>query len=422
MCFLIRSHFRPRIGWLIFTLTCLMLTASCKKFSSSSGASREENRGAPKDKIKFPVEVMPVQLRRVEYAVSAVGSIEAFERVQITARVAGAVEKVRFAEGELVKAGQALVEIEPARYQLAVKSARATLEKLQAAQADAEAGLRRRKEANAKAPGSFAKEEIETWETKTRTSAADLAQAQVALEQAALNLRDAYVRTPVKGTILTRTVQTGQYIQTGTVLATIVRRDPLLLRFMVREQEAMELKTQMIAYFHLKYSQKQRSAKITQVAEAAEESSRMVAVTAEIVEMSEENDPLRPGTFVEVTVPFNAQHEAPVIPQTAVRPSDRGFLAYVLAGNIVEERILQLGMRTAGGLVEVRNGLSVGENLVIRGNEALRDQAPITVVKQTALQEISPSNGGNGSKVGNDGKGDNSDNKSNSAKSAGTAP
>jgi len=69
-----------------------------------------------------------------------------------------------------------------------------------------------------------------------QTAAAEVSQAQAALAQARLNLRDALVRAPVSGIIQTRTVQTGQYVQLGTVLATLVQRDPLLLRFQVPEQ------------------------------------------------------------------------------------------------------------------------------------------------------------------------------------------
>ena len=72
---------------------------------------------------------------------NAVGSVEAFEKVQVTARVAGVVEKVQFAEGSRVAAGQVLVEIEPQRYTLAVASAQAAHNKAIAAKSDAEAGL-----------------------------------------------------------------------------------------------------------------------------------------------------------------------------------------------------------------------------------------------------------------------------------------
>ena len=74
------------------------------------------DRPPTKPDMRFPVEVAPVESQRVEYTVTAVGSVEAFERVQVTARVAGVVERVRFREGDTVTPGTVLVEIEPQRY------------------------------------------------------------------------------------------------------------------------------------------------------------------------------------------------------------------------------------------------------------------------------------------------------------------
>jgi multidrug efflux system membrane fusion protein len=344
--------------------------------SSSPPAAAGPGAGG-RGKIQFPVEVTPVQTRRVEYTVNAVGSVEAFEVVQVTARVAGQVEQVRFAEGETARPGQVLVEIEPERFRLAVQSARATYERAEAAKSDARAALSRREGVNASNPGLIPGEELETWRTRVRTTTAEAAQARAMLDLAELNLRDAFVRVPFTGVIQTRTVQTGQYVQPGTTLATLVRRDPLLLRFSVPEQDASGLRSGMAARFTARGSERAHSARIASVAEAADVASRMVAVTAEVDDPDKEA--LRPGTFAQVTVPVGSVVDAPVIPQTAVRPSERGFLAYVVEGNVAKSRVLILGMRTADGLVEVREGLKPGEMLVVRGSEALFEGAAVRV-------------------------------------------
>jgi hypothetical protein len=82
--------------------------------------------------------------------------------------------------------------------------------------------------------------------------------------------------------------------------------------------------------------------------------------------------------------------EAPVVPQTAVRPSERGFLAFVVENDAAVERVLNLGMRTAEGLVEVTSGLKAGEMLVVRGSEALRNGVPVRMIKPGEKQVEGP--------------------------------
>ncbi len=366
---------RRRLKWLCLAFAAAGLHAAAGCSSKSKAQQEEESKKARK--IEFPVEVARVEARRVEYAVSAVGSVEAFEQVSVTARVPGTVEKVDFAEGNFVDPGKTLVEIEPERYRLAVASTRATLQKSEAARAEAEAGLQRRVAVNEKNPALVKEEDLDSWRTRVATAKAEVMQAKSALDLAELNLRESSVRAPVPGTIQTRNVQTGQYVQAGATIATLVRRDPLLIRFQVPEQDSTRLKPGMPARFGVRESQRDYTAVITHVAASADAASRMVGVTAQV------NDPkreaLRPGAFAQVTVPIGSEAEAPVIPQAAVRPSERGFLGFVVEGGVARERILGLGLRTADGRVEVRSGLRPGEMLVVRGGEALRDGVPVRV-------------------------------------------
>jgi len=357
---------------LIATAALVVVAGACKK-KDAAPAGGPGARG----RMQFPVDVEEVPVQSLVYSVTAVGSVEAFEKVQVTARVSGAVDRVQFSEGEYAAAGQTLVEIETERYRLAVESAQAAFAKAEAAKADAEAGLKRRETVTTQNPGLIPGEEVETWRTKVLTAASDVAEKRSALNQAQLNLRDAFVKAPISGVIQTRTVQTGQYVQTGTVLATLVRRDPLLLRFRVPERDAARIKPGQKANFRVREDGREFAAKVVHVAESADDTSRLVDVTAHIEDAGDKA--LRPGSFAEITVPVSSAGEAPVVPIAAVRPSERGFLAYVVEGDKAVERILTLGMRSADGRVEVLSGLKGGETLVVRGAEALSNGVPVRV-------------------------------------------
>ena len=381
----------------VFVVAALCLAVACNRSDAEpqgggAGAGKPpaggKAGGGGRAVRPFPVEGEPVATRKVEYTIAAVGTVEAFEEVQVTARVAGVVEAVRFVEGERVKAGQPLVEIEPARFELAVRAARADLEKAEAAAADADAGLARRDNAAKENPGLIPGEEIETYRTKVRTAKADVQAKKVALDTAQLNLRDAYVRAPMAGLLQTRTVKTGQYVQPGTVLGTLSRRDPLLLRFTVADRDAAAVTPGMKVSFVTGSTgqvSQPYSAKVTLVAAAADSTTRMVTVTGEIDDPRK--DTLQPGAFARITVGVGGSADAAVIPQLAVRPSERGFLAYVVEAGQAHERVLQLGMRTADDLVEVKDGLRPGEQLVVRGAEALREGVSVTIVPRGSSKE-----------------------------------
>lgn len=351
----------------------IVITGACKKEGAASPAA-QGGRG----RVVFPVDVVPVQVRSLVYSVTAVGSVEAFEKVQVTARVPGVADRVLFSEGGFAAADQVLVEIETERYRLGVEAAQAAYEKSEASKADAEAGLKRRETVITQTPGLIPGEEVEAWRTKVLVAASEVAQMRSALNQAKLNLRDAFVRAPISGIIQTRTVQTGQYVETGTVLATLVRRDPLLLRFRVPERDAARIKPGQEARFRVREDSREFTAKVVHVAESADDVSRLVAVTANINDPSDRT--LRPGSFAEITVPVSSIRDAPVIPVSAVRPSERGFVAFVVEGDKAVERILTLGMRSADGQVEVLSGLKAGEALVVRGSEALQNGVTVRVI------------------------------------------
>lgn len=347
--------------------------ASCKRddpASAQPAAGGRGGRGAGGAGALFAVDVMAVTSRKVDYTVQAPGTLEAFERVQVTSRVSGVVDRVAFTDGQVVKKGDALVVIGSERYQLSVNSANASLAKVRAAQADIEAMVNRRQRASDEHPGLIPGEELETYKTKSVTAKADTAVAEEAVKIALVNLRDAYVRAPIDGTIQTRTVETGQYVGAGVLMATLLRVDPMLLRFQVEPQDAPRLKPGMPVTFTMRETETAYLAKITLVAAAADPATHTVGITAE-VDVNNKKYWLRPGSFCDVTIDVGATREAAVIPRAATRASDHGYLVYVVENGVAIEKVVTLGMNTKDGWVEVRSGLAPGELLVVRGVESM---------------------------------------------------
>jgi RND family efflux transporter MFP subunit len=374
----------PALALLLAVALLPALAAGCKS-AASEDSNLKKARGV--NKLQYPVDVAPVEVRQVSYTVFAPGSIEAFQQVQITARVAGAVDRVGFTEGQNVRQGDVLVTIEAERYEVAVDQAKAALERANATEHAAEAELARRNGAVAQHPGLVAGEEIATYETQVATTKADVASATQALRVAQLNLRDAYVKAPIPGVVQSRTVQAGQYLQPGAVLATLLQRDPLLVRFGVTERDAPRIKVGMTANLSLRESQRTYASKVLLVAEAADPTTRLVPVTAQ-VDDTEHKYWLRPGAFCEVSIPVGDARPAIVVPSIAVQPTATGNTVYSVDDkNVAHLRNVQLGMYTPEGGVEVTTGLQAGDLLVVQGFEALSEGAPVKITQRTTLQE-----------------------------------
>jgi RND family efflux transporter MFP subunit len=369
-------------------LSWVVVIAACSK------SGDDKTRSKP---LQYPVDVAKLELRQLQYTVTAPGSIEAYQVVQITARVQGVLDKVSFVEGQLVKEGDVLASIESERSSIAVSQAQSALAKAIATQKAAQAALDRRLTAQKESPGLVPGEEIEQKQTLLDTAKADVDSARQALRVAQLNLRDSQVRAPIGGVVQTRTVQQGQYLNPGAVLATLLQRDPLLLRFQVSEQDAPRLaaeldrsqkaNTPFTAKMALKESPHEYTASIKLVAGSADPTTRLVPVAAQ-VDNTDHPYWLRPGAFCQVSVPIGNARKGIVVPSLAVAPTEKGQVVYVVDDKgLVHQTVIQTGMHTSDGGVELTQGVKEGETIVVRGIEPLSDGAPIKVNQTLTLDE-----------------------------------
>jgi multidrug efflux system membrane fusion protein len=358
----------------------LLAVAAIALPACKAGQTTASPRGAGPRALT--VRAAEVVVQDVVYEIKAIGSLEPEELVQITAEVQGAVADVRFNEGDRVGTGTVLARIDPDRYRLEAERAEATYRKALAEEQRARTDLERR-EALAR-DQLVAAEELNRSRGENDRLAAESAAAKAARDIANQNLARSSVRPSRAGVINTRAVQTGQFVQPGTVLATLVDIGRLRLRFKVGDAESLRARKQQAVTFRVaSLGAREFVATVYHVSDVADPATRQVEVMAWVKNPGE----LKPGFFTEVTLASETRKGALVVPEGAIQASDKGFVTYVVNQQRAQLRPVAIGLRTGTGVVEILSGVKAGEMVVTEGSDRLADGVSV----QVAQGGVSPS-------------------------------
>lgn len=337
------------------------------------------------------MRVAPVVDQELVYRIKALGSLEAEEMIQVTAEVEGAVSEVRFHEGDRVTPATVLLRIDPERFRLEAQQAEASFNQSLAERRRAEADLKRREELNQNQ--LVAAEELNRSRGETSRLSAGAEAAKANRDIAVQNLRKSDVKPPHAGVINTKSVETGQFVKTGTVLATLVDTSRLRLRFKVSESESLRAHVGDTVTFRVApLGPKDFPAQIYHVGEVADPQTRQVEVLAWV------KNPgfLKPGFFAEVTLAGESKKKALVVPEGAVQASEQGFVTYVVDKGKARMRPIEIGLRTGTGVVEILSGVKGGETVVVEGSDRLADGVdvqPVASLKAATDPSVPPSGG-----------------------------
>jgi membrane fusion protein (multidrug efflux system) len=293
------------------------------------------------------------QQRPINVGIEAIGTANANEAVSVTAKTANIVTAIRFSDGQSVRAGDVLVELD--RGTVAADLAAAT-----AAFEESRSQLNRSRELFATQAVSAAQYEQLEATMKANEARVDAAKARLA---------DTYIRAPFTGRVGLRRVSLGTLISPGTVITTLDDLSSIKVDFSVPEMHVGQLRAgQAVATLTNAYPGRKFDGKIVSVDSRVDPTARAVIVRA-VVPNGE--GLLKPGMFLTVSV---AQDRRPalVVPEEALVPEQARQFVYVVEGSKVAKREVMLGRREPG-FVEVTAGVAAGERVVIEGTLKLRD-------------------------------------------------
>ncbi|MGZ5990970.1 MAG: efflux RND transporter periplasmic adaptor subunit [Caulobacteraceae bacterium] len=306
-----------------------------------------------------------------------VGRFEAMDQVDVRPRVSGYLTRIGFKDGELVKKGQVLFEIEPRPYAAALDQAKAQAQRAEATVQNSRTALERGK--TLLAARAISQEEFENRQAAERQAAADLAAAEANVRNAALNLGFTKVAAPLAGRVSDRKVAVGNLVNAdSTVLTTLVSLDPI--RFTFDGSEALYLKYQRDNRDGARRSSRTASNPVLiRLQDEAEYrwKGRMDFVdnalssgTGTIRGRAVVDNPgafLTPGMFGHLRLLGSAPYTALLVPDKAVQTDQTIQVLYVLgADGVVQQRQVDPGP-VVGGLRVIESGLKPDDVVVIDG-------------------------------------------------------
>lgn len=309
------------------------------------------------------VEAKPVTWTPV---IEAIGTVNAAQGVELTTETAGVVKEIGFAANSGVEAGAELLRLDDVVERADVEAARTQSEL-------AETNLTRTRELSQRgAATSASRDETE--------AAAQAAKAQLARAEAVLAQR--VVTAPFAGTIGIARVDLGQYVTPGTVVATLQDLATMRVDFNLPEQDLPNLAIGQKISIRIEGLDQAFEGALTGIDPRVDPATRLVALRGSVANAQGK---LTPGQFVRIGVELPAEADVIALPQTTVSASLYGDYVYVVrakegAADALEVRqvFVKTGRRS-GGLVEIREGVATGDQVVTAGQNRLSNGQPAAV-------------------------------------------
>jgi membrane fusion protein, multidrug efflux system len=329
-----------------------------------------------------PVTIAIAEARDVPVVIRGLGNVQAYKTVAIRSRVEGQIVKISFEEGQNVKVGDQLFQIDPRPFQAMLDQANANLKKDEAQLEGAQLDLERYGKL---VPTGF--QSKQSWDQQKATvdslrASIDADKAQI--DNAKLNLSFADIRSPIDGRTGQRLVDLGNMVQANqnTTLVSITQIKPIFVNFTVpqfanhnlRKNQAKQPLT-VIAY-SADDSYKLAEGELTLIDNQIEAQTGTLRLKATFANTDEQ---LWPGEFVNVRLELSMRKDAVTVPQRVVMQGANGAYAYVIKpDNTAERRVIEIES-TQDGYTVISKGLTVGEKVVLDGQYRLSNGSPVRI-------------------------------------------
>ncbi len=338
-----------------------------KSYANGTGVEAQR-QAAPAPLVEF---VTPKTMTVVERA-EAVGTARANESVTLTARQSGTVFRILFQEGQIVRKGEALVELESRERVADLDSVRAEIAQARAVADEIRQQLDRARQL--RATGNAPEARVDQLESQLRAAEGRIRQNESRQRAADARLDDFRISAPFDGRVGLRQVSVGALLQPGTVVTTLDDVSKIKLDFAIPEQFLSVLRQGLpVATRTPAYPDREFVGQVTAVDTRVDPLTRAVRLNATF---DNADGALKPGMFLSVALAVATRDNAIVVPEDALVAEGTRQFVYVVADGRVLRREVQLGLRMQSE-VEVRDGVKQGDQIVVRGQQRIRHNIPV---------------------------------------------
>jgi multidrug efflux system membrane fusion protein len=372
-----RQMLRRAIALLLFIGAALAL-----QYWLPAGPPPFQGRGSAVQETREPVKAATIGTGDIHVIINALGTVTPVATVTVQTQISGRIIEVGFTEGQIVKKGDFLVQVDSRPYELLKAQFEGQLVRDEALLAQAKNNLTRYKRLAEQ--NSIARQQYEdqTFLVQQFEGTVKLDQAQV--DQQALNIEYCHIVSPISGHIGLRLVDVGNYLQSNnnTAIAVIAQLQPITVMFAIPQDKLPQVHALMRSGYVLQVEAYDR-ANVTKLA-----TGKVTAVDSQIdtttgtvklrAEFGNDDERLFPNQFVNTRLLLETHHHVLRIPISAIQSGGPGSYVYLINGdNTVSVRPIKVNI-TDGDMAQVESGLEAGDRVVIDGADRLRDGAHIT--------------------------------------------
>jgi membrane fusion protein, multidrug efflux system len=343
------------------------------------------------------VGIAQATLGDVPINVTALGTVTPEATVSVVSRVTGELQQVRFTEGQMVRRGDVLAQIDPAPFQAALAQAQGSLARDQASLADARLDLQRYN--TLVAQNSVATQTRDTQAALVKQDEGLVASDKGAVDTARLNLQWSRIVSPVAGRVGIRQIDAGNQISANgsTPIAVVTQIDPIDVIFAVPEDAIPSITKHANFGAGLPVTASDRTGGAAIGTGSLATIDNVVDTTTGTVKgkakFGNPTGALFPNQFVNITVLVDTLKNQVIVPTTAVRHGPNGDFVWVLqSDNTVKSATVTTGPGT-GETTSIVSGLTAGQTVVTDGGDRLRDGASVTLPRGAAPGAVGAARG-----------------------------